>query len=352
MNKRIGLDQLKAFCKAALEKNGMSAEDARIVAEVLSETDALGVSSHGTKNLLLYIEKAVKYHTLDMKAIPEFVLEGPAFAVLDAHHAFGMVAGYKAMQKAMQLAKQSGIALVTVRNSCHFGAAGYYANMAAANDMIGIAMGNTDPNTAVPGGKGMTIGNSPFAYAVPMQGAQPISLDIAMSATAALKINQAKAEGKSIPDSWLIDDEGIPTTNPGYYQNGGALQAMAGHKGYGLSIMVDMISGLLSDGAVCADIPSWCFVMEEENKASHAFIAIDIAHFVAPQRFKDRARDYAEYIRNSPKAKGSANIYMPGEIEWGRRARAQEAGVTLPGDVADSLTALSASTGIAIDWIE
>ncbi len=129
--KTIMQKDLKDFCVAALKQHGMSEQDAAITADVLVGTDALGCFSHGTKNLRMYIEK-IKVGALDPKAQPEVINEGPAFAVMDAKDAMGMVASVKGMAKAMDLAKKSGVGFVTMKNSCHFGAAGYYANMAAS----------------------------------------------------------------------------------------------------------------------------------------------------------------------------------------------------------------------------
>lgn len=349
MTKRIFEKDLIEFCKNALIQNGASEQDALISAKVLTETDAYGTHSHGTKNLRMYIEK-IKAGGLDATAQPEVVTEGGAFAVMDAKDAMGMVASYKAMNKAIELAKKSGIGFVTMKNSCHFGAAGYYANMAADQGMVGIAMSNTDPNMAVPGGKGMTIGNSPFAYAVPAGKHKPIFLDIAMSATAALKINQAKIDEKPIPDTWLIDDEGTPTTNAWYYQNGGALQPMAAHKGYGLSLLVDILSGLLSGGAVTKDVPSWCFDLPSTNKASHSFIVFNVDAMQPKEEFAKRADDLIDYVKESPKAKGANTIYMPGEIEWNKKEDADKQGIPMPVDVVESLEMLAASTGLDIVW--
>lgn len=347
--KKILEKDLVKFCAQALERNGLNAEDALVTAKVLARTDAFGTHSHGTKNLRMYIEK-IKAGALDPAAQPVVVKEGPAFAIIDARDAMGMVASHKGMEKAIELARKSGIGLCAVKASCHFGAAGYYANMAAKQGMIGLSMSNTDPNMAVPGGKGMTISNSPMAYAIPSGKYDPVFLDIAMSTTAALKINQAKMENKSIPDTWLIDDEGIPTTDPKYYGAGGALQPMAAHKGYGLSLLVDILCGMLSGGAFTRDIPSWCFDLPHKNNASHAFIAINVGMMQPQEEFEGRVESYIEYIKDSPKAMGSERIFVPGEMEWERMHAAQSDGIGLPDDVVESLELLSKSTGIAIGW--
>jgi LDH2 family malate/lactate/ureidoglycolate dehydrogenase len=349
--KMIFEKDLVEFGVKTLIRYGLSNEDAEITAQVLAETDAFGTYSHGMKNLRLYIEK-IKTGGLDPKARLSVINEGPAFAIIDAKDSIGMVASYIGMKKAIELAQKSGIGFTGVKNSCHFGAAGFYSNMAAKKGMIGLAMGNTDRNMAVPGGKGMVIGNSPFSYAVPAKKHYPVFLDIAMSATAALKINQAKKEKKPIPDTWLVDSEGVPTTNPEFYGNGGALQPMAVHKGYGLSLMIDIISGLLSGGAVTKDIPSWCFDLPAKNRASSAFIAINIGAMTDVEVFNERMDEYIDYVKSTPKAKGAEAIYMPGEIEWERKSKADQEGIFLPDDVVESLEILSKSTEIKINWIE
>ena len=347
--KTILKKDLKEFCKKALIMQGASEEDAHITAEVLSSTDEMGCFSHGTKNLRMYIEK-MKVGALDPKAMPEVISEGPAFAVIDAKNAMGMVSSVKGMQKAIELAKKSGVGYVAVKNSCHFGAAGYYANMALGEGMVGLAMSNTDPNVAVPNGKTMVIGNSPLAYAAPAESHDPVTLDIAMSAIAALKINQAKIDKKPIPDTWLVDTEGVPTTDPAFYGTGGALQPMAAHKGYGLSILVDILSGMLSGGATSKDIPSWCFVLEEENKASHAFLAFNIGAMQPKEDYDKTMDDYIDNIKNSPKAKGKDKIMMPGEIEWEKKRKFEANGIDLSDDVVKSLELLSESTGLELNW--
>ena len=349
MSKRIFEEKLAEFCRQACRKIGMSEYDSGITAQVLAETDAYGTHSHGTKNLRMYIEK-IKAGGLDAKAVPEVVVDGGAFAVIDGKDAMGMVVSHKAMSKAIEMAGKCGIGFVTVRNSCHFGAAGVYANMASKKGMIGIAMSNTDPNVTVPGGRGMIIGNSPIAYSIPAGKHEPIFLDIAMSATAALKINQAKIAKKPIPDTWLVDDEGVPTTNAWYYQNGGGLQPMGAHKGYGLSMLVDILSGILSGGATTQNVPSWCFNLPSKNSASHTFFAINVEAMLPKEVFENRVDEYIDYVKSAPKAKGNDKILMPGEIEWGRKQKADENGIEMPDDVVESLEKLAESTGLTVPW--
>lgn len=350
---RIMKQDLVAFCRAALEKEGMLSENAQITAEVLASTDAYGTHSHGTKNLHNYIKKT-RVGGAVLNAEFDKVQEGESFAVIDAHHQIGMVPSAKAMQLAIDKAEKTGIALVTVRNSCHFGAAGYYANMAAAQGMIGLSMSNVDPNMTVPGARGMILGNNPFSYAVPANTLPSMFLDIAMSNVASLKVVQARKDGKLIPETWIVDKDGLPTNDPSHYPEEGAMQPMAAHKGYGLSVMVEVLTGLLSGGGVSTlgDIVSWCFEPEQHNNVCHTFIAIDIKKFLPEGALQARADQLIEKLHDAPKAKNAERIFVPGEIEWGRALKAEKDGIELPPDVLASLQGLAEDTGLSLNLID
>ena len=261
------------------------------------------------------------------------------YAVLDAHNSIGMVSGYRGMKLAMEKARKTGIGYVCVRNSCHFGAGGVYSNLAAREGMFGIAMSNTDPNMAIPGTIGMTIGNNPFSYAYPKENGQSVFLDIALSATAALKINKAKQAHEQIPNTWLIDDHGNATTDPSWYGNGGALQPIAAYKGYGLSVMVEALTAMMSGGCTCRDVPSWCFNLDSYNHVCHAFLAFDIAAITGEQNFLNAASTYEKYLKSAKTKDERTTVMMPGEIEW-NNIQAAEVGIDLPLDVVSELDML------------
>jgi LDH2 family malate/lactate/ureidoglycolate dehydrogenase len=343
----IKIEDLKAFCRGALVQEGMKKEYADIVAEVLAETDAYGTHSHGTKNLHNYIKK-FRAGGIDIKGEPQIVADGVSFAVIDAKKTLGMIPSVQAMELACDKAEKTGIALVTVKNSCHFGAAGYYANIAAKRGFIGLAFSNVDPNMTAPGAKGMLLGNNPFSYAAPAVKTESVFLDIAMSNVASLKVVQARKDGKQIPDTWIVDKDGLPTTDPSHYPEEGAMQPMAAHKGYGLAVMVDLLTGILSGGStsMSGDIVSWCFQMEKPNNVSHTFIAINPKLFAG--EVAERVEDMAETLRSAPKAKGVERIYTPGEIEWGKHTAAAKNGINLPADVENSLKGLAEELGKAL----
>ncbi|HAX53039.1 Ldh family oxidoreductase [Muricomes intestini] len=347
--RKIKIQDLKDFCKAALVKEGLREDYAKICGEVLAETDALGTNSHGTKNLYGYIKK-IRVGGIDIHAEPQIVKEGPGFAVMNAEKCIGMVPSVKAMEVACEKAKKTGLGLVTVKNSCHFGAAGYYANIAAHKGMIGLSMSNVDPNMTVPGAKGMLIGNNPFAYAAPANTTPTVFLDVAMSNVASLKVVQAKKDRKSIPDTWIVDKDGLPTADPSNYPDEGAMQPFARHKGYGFAVMVELLTGILSGGCTSmgGDIVSWCFEPEKPNNVCHAFMAVDAEQFLGEGVLAGRMEEMSRELRQAPKAKGSERIYTPGEIEWEKYKVAYEEGFTIPEDVLISLQELSADVKIPL----
>ncbi len=326
----------------------MSAVDAETTAKALAETDALGTHTHGTKNLAGYIKKA---HDggVSLTAQPEILRQGSAYALIDGHAALGMVSSTFAMELACDKAEQEGVALCVVKNSCHFGAAGYYANLAAKRGMIGISMSNVDPNMTIPGARGMVIGNNPLAYAAPAQSVPSVFLDIAMSNVASLKVVQARKDGKEIPPTWIVDKDGVPTTDPSHYPEEGAMQPMAAHKGYGLALLVELLSGILSGGSMSmsGEITSWCFNSSEKNNVCHAFFAIDPKCFLG-EPIDKRMEAAAEMLHSAPKAKNTPRIYTPGEIEWGHYKKAEAEGIELPDEVSASLKELASQSGVTL----
>ena len=350
MSNKISVKEFKEFCAACCEHEGMSAENARITAEVLCETDLFGTNSHGTKNLYGYVKKQ-RAGGMDFKSEPEILTQGPSYALMDAHAGMGMVAGYRAMSLAVEKAKETGVALVTVKNSTHFGAAGYYANMASKAGMVGISFSNVDPNMTVPGARGMILGNNPFSYASPLKNGESVFLDIAMSNVASLKVVQARKDGTQIPDTWIVDKDGVPTTDPSRYPEEGAMQPMAAHKGYGLAVMVELLTAALSGGALgsTGEIKSWCFDPESTNNVCHTFIAVDVAKFAGVDRYLSRSEDLVKALHEAPKAKGKDRIFLPGEIEWEKHEKWAEA-VELPDAVADALREMSADLGISVNF--
>lgn len=346
---KIKLDELKRFSVETLMKAGLSEEDAKTTAEVLITTDTFGVLTHGTKNLYQYILK-MQAGGLDAKAVPTVEGEGPSWAVINGNKAVGMVSACKAMNLAVKKAKETGIAYVGVKNSCHFGAAGYYANLAAKEGLIGLSMSNADPVIAVPNGCKKAIGTNPFSFAAPLGDGRSVFLDIALSNVAALKVIMAQEKGQAIPDTWLVDEDGLPTTDASKFPKEASLQPMGAHKGYGLAILVEILASVITGAGLLSEITSWNLDLSSTNNAGHAFIAIDVSKMIPTEMFTARINQMASELKNGPKAKGANKIFLPGEMEWDKRSAALESGeIEITDAMAESYRKLSELTGVKIN---
>jgi LDH2 family malate/lactate/ureidoglycolate dehydrogenase len=342
---KIAVAKLEAFCINALRNAGVSEDDARTTAEILVLTDTWGVFTHGTKNLRGYIRR-LQGGGIRKTARPRIVREGPGWAIVDADSGLGMIGSTFAMRTAMAKARSAGIAYVGVRNSCHFGAAGCYATMAVSENMIGLAMANDTPTMTVPGGRGLILGNNPFACAIPTGEKHPILLDIAMSVVAGGKVFAAAAKGETIPETWMVDSQGRPTTDPTLFPHAGALQPMAGHKGYGLALMIETLSAILTGASIASHVLSWSF-SDPSLATGHgaAFIAVDVNALTPVAEFARRMKQTIQEIRAAPTLAGS-QIYLPGEMEWALRETALREGIEMPEDVLASLRSLGTEMGL------
>lgn len=347
----VSLQSLQQFCADALRAAGVPSADADTAAHVLCRTDAFGIHSHGTKNLDDYIRK-MEAGGMCRAGTPRILREGPSWAAVDAQNVLGMVAGTMGMETAIRKCQQTGIGIVNVIHSEHFGAAGYYAVLAAEQGLIGLSMSNVDANMTIPGAKGKVMGNNPFAYALPAGTYPPIFLDIALSAVASLKVVQARRDGVQIPTGWIVDKNGLPTTDPSHYPEEGAMMPMAAHKGYGLAVLVEALTSILGGGPMMMQVPSWLFCMPEPNDVSHTFLCMDPACFTGADAFRARVDEAIAYLHGLPRADGCERIYYPGEMEWERHSRAVQCGLALPADTLQSLRRLSKHMGIAVPWEE
>jgi ureidoglycolate dehydrogenase (NAD+) len=346
---KIKLDELRRFSVETLLKAGVSEEDAKTTAEALITTDTFGVLTHGTKNLYQYILK-MQAGGLDAKAVPTVMGEGPSWAIINGNKAIGMVSACKAMNLAIEKAKETGIAYVGVKNSCHFGAAGYYANLAASQGLIGISMSNADPVIAVPNGCKKAIGTNPFSFAAPLGNGKSVFLDIALSNVAALKVIMAQEKGQAIPDTWLVDEDGLPTTDAAKFPKEASLQPMAAHKGYGLAVLVEILASVITGAGLLSEIASWNLDLSSVNNAGHAFIAIDVSKMIPFDVFTQRINQMASELKNGPKARGAERIFLPGEMEWDKRSAALESGeLEITDAMAESYRQLSELTGVSIN---
>jgi LDH2 family malate/lactate/ureidoglycolate dehydrogenase len=324
----VDAQKLKAFVVEVLEKAGVTSENAQIAAEVLVTADMRGTRTHGVRQLNRYVNQ-INRGGINTRADIQVTRSGPTWALVDGHAGLGVVTAYKAMKLAMAKASSDFVGVVSVRNSNHLGAAGYYANMCLARDMIGLVMTNADPTMSVPGSVGRVLGTNPLAYAFPAGRERSVTLDIATSTVSGVKIEQAAGEGKAVPEGWIVDRHGCPTTDPAALAAGGAHLPVGGYKGYGLALMVEILTGVLTASAVMDEIQSFARYPGEPSNVAHFFLAINIGAMVPVSEFKARLDTVVGKIRSSPRAQGVQHIYLPGELEAVEEEKAKTQGVRL-----------------------
>ncbi len=347
---KIKEEELLNFCKKALMKYGMSEEHATITSSHLVQTDKWGIYSHGTKNLFNYINKK-NVGGVSFTNVPSIELELPSLMVIDAKQTLGFVSSDMAMKKACELAKKTGIAIVFVKNCCHFGAAGCYVNIAAKQGMIGGAFSNVDKQMTIPGAKGLIMGHNPMAFAAPAISQPTIFFDASSSNVAVLKVMRARAHNEKIPDNWIVDKNGIPTTDPSHYPEEGALIPMGNHKGYCIAMFIEIITSVITGGetSMSGNIPSWCFNLTAPNNVSQTFVAINAEAVSGKGVLEKRIEDMITILHNSPKAEGNNRIYVPGEIEWEKSKKSEENGyIEIPDDVYAKLHQLEEMSGYTL----
>jgi LDH2 family malate/lactate/ureidoglycolate dehydrogenase len=298
---------------------GLPATKAQQLAGGLVDADLEGMPSHGVMLIDMYIER-IRRGSVSTKIEAEVISDRDAALVLDAGHALGLFTAEQAMDLAVERARRFGIAAVAVRHGFHFGTARRYALRAADAGCIGIAMCNTRPLMPAPGSAERLVGNNPIAIALPTAGAIPVVLDMATSEAAMGKIRLAEKAGEPIPENWAVTSDGSATTDAAQ-AIAGMLLPSGGPKGFGLAFVIDLMCGLLSDGATGAQVQPLYGDLSVPYDCSHLFLAIDVAHFCELDAFRKRAAAAAERIRSARRAPGVDALFAPGEPEWRRRER-------------------------------
>ncbi|MFI0794207.1 Ldh family oxidoreductase [Micromonospora rubida] len=326
---------------------GFSAHAAELVASSLVDADLRGIGSHGVMLLPMYVER-IRAGSVSRAERAEVVRDKGAIAVLDAGHALGQLTGDQAMRLAVAKAQTYGVGVVTVRRAFHFGGAFRYVDLAARNGCIGIAAANTRPLMPAPGGASAVVGNNPLAVGVPRAGGKPVILDVALSEAALGKIRLAAGAGREIPASWATDAQGRPTTDPAAALKGLLLPSGA-HKGYGLALMVDVLTGVLSGGAYGRGVQGLYADVSVPNDCAHFFLALDAEAFAEDaEEIARRVDDLAGQVLGSALAPGAEQVHLPGDIEAGRYDRALREGVALQPSVFAGLVEVAAGLGVPL----
>ncbi len=314
-------NELKTFCDDAFEKFGFSKEEAGIITDVLLLADLFGIESHGTQRLVRY-HKDIAKGLIQVDAKPEVVFETPVSAVIDAHDGMGQVVGHFAMKKAIEKAKQTGIAIVTVRNSTHYGIAGYYTKMACDEGLIGISTTNTTAIMVPTFGRKAMLGSNPIAISFPAE-PYPFLFDASTTVVTRGKLEVYNKLDKPLHDGWAIDSTGNESTDAarvltciinkeggGILPLGGSTEDSGSHKGYGWGMVAELFSSIISMGTT-SDKTN----VGGKGGICHGFMVMDPKIFGDAEGVKAHLSAYLDELRNSPKAEGKDRIYTHGEKE-------------------------------------
>ncbi|NMB75875.1 MAG: Ldh family oxidoreductase [Myxococcales bacterium] len=325
----VPCDTLEAFMRDVFIGIGVPPEDAAICASVLIESDKRGIESHGIGRMKPIYYDRIKDGIQFAKTNFEIVREGPTTAVVDGHHGMGHVIAHRAMRMAIDKAKKYGLGMVAVRNSTHYGIAGYWVTMATKEGMIGVTGTNARPSIAPTFGVENMLGTNPLTFGMPTDEAFPFVLDCATSVTQRGKIEWYDRAGKEVPPGWVIDEQGRTRTDTAQILKdlttgkaaltplGGIGEETAGYKGYGYATVVEILSAALQQGAFLKMLNG----LDAHGKKipyalGHFFLAIDVEAFTELSSFQRIAGQICRELRASKKAPGCKRIYTAGEKEY------------------------------------
>lgn len=358
-NVYVPVQKLVDFMVDALTAMTIPLNESKIIADVLITSDLWGVRSHGVAHLKMYYERMKKGLQLPTTNIT-VVKDTPTTAVLDGGNGMGMVVGYKAMKMAIEKARQFGLGAVAVRNSSHYGVAGYYPLMAEREGMVGLSVTNAHPSTAPTFGVMPMLGTNPIAVAAPTDEEFPYMFDAATSIAPRGKIEIAARANKPIPEGWVVNQEGVSATdssnmieemnlgNVALLPLGGMHELMGSHKGYGLATLVEILSAAFQNGTYLWGLTD----TDAEGKPQflrigHFFLAMDVEHFIPLADFKKISGNIMRDLRNSTKVPGQSRIYTAGEKEFYNTQRVRTEGVEITPGVQKALQTLQQELKLA-----
>lgn len=309
--KIVQAEELSALVGSIFRSRGLSERDSGIMADSLVHANLRGTDSHGVLRVPHYVQR-LEAGSINPRPHTQVVRTGPATAMVDGDHGFGHVANWDAMGVAVDIAREAGVALVGVNHSNHCGALSFFAYRALQAGMIGIAFTQTDKGVVPFGGRRPFFGTNPLCFGIPSRSGPPIVLDMATSTVAGGHIYKARVENRPIPPTWALDSEGKPTTDP---HKAAYWTPAAGAKGYGLGVVIDVLTGILCGGAFGPHIPIMYGGLDKRRNLCHLVGAVDYRRFAGADLFPDQVTAMADDLHEEPTAEGFDRILAPGEPE-------------------------------------
>ena len=342
---RFSCGVLTPFLTNLFQKLGMTEHNAAICADDIVLTNLWGIDSHGILRLPVYAQR-LRSKVIKCNPQVRVLADGGAMRILDGDAGMGFLVGHEAMSQAIEIAERCGIGAASVRNSNHFGAAALYTRQAARAGCMSIAMTNVQPNMVAPGGIRPISGNNPIAFGAPTRLGFPFLLDISMSTAAGGKLHLAFERGERIPSGWATDSEGRPTEDPAEALEG-FLLPLGGHKGFGISLVVDLLCGLISGGAFQHQIHSMYSAPGRTSGTGHMMIAFNPRLLLNESEYHARIDQFYRTIKSSQTVDPDARMYLPGEIEHETSRRRRVEGIPLERTLLDRINEFAAKLGVA-----
>ena len=356
---RMPYEAAKSFCERLFVSYGFTAEESGKITDVLLAADLGGIESHGIQRLVRY-DREITEGLVDVHAKCETVFETPVSATLDAHDAMGQLVGIGAMELAIEKARKVGIGMVTVRNSNHFGIAGYYAKMASDRDLVGIGMTNTEAIMVPTFARQAMLGTNPIAFAMPADPTDYL-FDAATTVIPRGKLEVYKKREKPVPQGWVLDENGLDCTDTarvldniiakrggGILPLGGSGEANSGYKGYGFGMLCEICTAIFSQGAT-SDL-----IYKKPGKAEicHFFAAFDYGIFGDKAGIRKEFSEYLQKVRDAKKAQGQERVWIHGEKEKEARADRLAHGLLLNDKTLDEMRRIAARQGVGAEELE
>jgi len=338
-----------AFCARVFQGYGIGKSESVSLAEALVDNEIRGIKSHGLLRVRPYLNQYRSGMFVSDSEI-RIVRETPLTAVLDGNNGIGMVIAGKAVEIARKKAAEMGMGCVCVRHSNHCGALGYWSTKLAGEDMIGVSASNTPPILSAPSGSSPAIGSNPFSVCVPAGDSPAICLDISNGVMALGKVHEYRRLGRSFPEGSWLDKDGNPTNDPNANPVEQFIMRPVGmHKGFGLAVIVEIMTSLLSGGEYGTQIAESVADTANGNPTSHFFFAMRVDQFQDLEAFRRRIDEFIGYLHALPVREGQSMVLFPGEPEARAKAAVQERGLILPEDLIRDLRELAAGAGVDPD---
>ena len=343
---RFPADRLRAWSEQVFQKVGVAKDDAALLTDTLIEANLRGVDTHGVTRVLCTYVKRIQAGVMSPRTELAVVRERASTALIDCKNSIGQVGAARAMRLAIDKAAKTGVAFVAVTHSNHYGAAAYWAMMAPEHGMIGFSSTNAPATVAPTGGRTAMLGTNPFAFAIPAGQEQPMVLDLATTVVARGRVMLYAKQNKPLESGWAFDERGVPTTDP-HAALKGLLAPIGGYKGYGISLAIDLLCGVLTGSSYGSHFPGFLADnLKDPTDVGSVFAAINVESFMDLPEFKASMDKALREMKNSERAEGVKRIYIPGEIELETKADRLKNGIPIPEAVVQDFIALGQELGV------